>query len=188
MRVYVIRHGQSENNIEHKWTGWLDAPLTEQGREDAKKAGAILRGIPFEKIYTSDLSRAMETAAIAVPDFTYETTPLLREINVGSLAGTPTGDTSEETLQNVAQFGYAAVGGESREEFSGRVKQMMRKLETSGYQNVALFCHAGWVKEMLYTVLDTRIVSKHIVCKNCTVAVFEYENDNWSLHSWINLA
>ena len=57
MRLYVIRHGESENNLKKCWTGWYDAPLTEKGRQDARKAGTFLQGITFDKIYASDLSR-----------------------------------------------------------------------------------------------------------------------------------
>lgn len=67
MRVYVIRHGESETNLNKKWTGWLDVHLTDKGKDDAKKAGDFLKNIAFEKIYASDLSRAVETA------FSFET-------------------------------------------------------------------------------------------------------------------
>ena len=67
MFVYVIRHGESETNLSKKWTGWLDVQLTEKGYEDAKKAAGYLKGISFDKIYTSDLMRAKQTAQTAFP-------------------------------------------------------------------------------------------------------------------------
>ena len=87
MYVYVIRHGESESNRDGLWTGWLDAPLTDHGRADAKRAGEFLANISFDRIVSSDLSRAKETAEIAVPGANYETSALLREIDVGRLAG-----------------------------------------------------------------------------------------------------
>lgn len=84
MRVYVIRHGESESNLKKIWSGQFDAKLTEKGKEDAKKVGEVLKGVSFDKIYTSDLSRAMDTAKIAIPDCSFETSPLLREVDMGA--------------------------------------------------------------------------------------------------------
>ena len=73
MRVYVIRHGESETNYNKQWTGWSDVHLTDKGKEDAKKARDFLKHIPFDKIFASDLIRAVETAKIVLPDYSYET-------------------------------------------------------------------------------------------------------------------
>ena len=61
MKLYLIRHGESETNKNGLWTGWLDVPLTEQGKEDAASASKIVSSVPFDKIYSSDLSRAIDT-------------------------------------------------------------------------------------------------------------------------------
>lgn len=55
MKVYVIRHGESENNRTERFTGWDDPHLTDRGREDAKKAAELLKNVRFDKIYVSDL-------------------------------------------------------------------------------------------------------------------------------------
>lgn len=63
MKMIIIRHGESEANYENYWTGWLDVPLTEKGRQQAAVAGAKIAaaGINFEGAYTSVLQRAMIT-------------------------------------------------------------------------------------------------------------------------------
>ena len=66
MKLYVIRHGQSEGNIRGVFSGWLQHNLTEKGREDARKAGRIIEKVKFDKVYTSDLNRAIETAKTAI--------------------------------------------------------------------------------------------------------------------------
>ena len=66
MRVYVVRHGESETNKIHYMTGWLDVSLTEKGREDALFARSVLEGVEFDKIYSSDLVRALQTDKINV--------------------------------------------------------------------------------------------------------------------------
>ncbi len=186
MLVYVIRHGQSETNSLGRWTGWFDTPLTEKGIADAKKVGKYLKNISFDKVYASDLSRAYETAQNALPEYTYEKNELLREINVGTLENTLISDMASQERETVFADGYASVDGESREEFYKRVRAFMRKLEKEERQSVAVFSHAGWLCGMLNEVTGVKIPRKHIKCNNCTIAIFEYENQNWRLHSWIN--
>ena len=67
MKVFMVRHGESETNRNGLWTGWLDVSLTEKGREEALQVGKMLSKINFDKIYVSDLSRAKVTAEIALP-------------------------------------------------------------------------------------------------------------------------
>lgn len=96
MRVYIIRHGESETNRLNCWTGWLDVDLTEKGTEDARKAGKLLEGVEFDKLYASDLIRAKQTLETALPGYEYETSPALREVNVGAIAGKPLSIVTEE--------------------------------------------------------------------------------------------
>jgi len=60
-RLVLVRHGQSLWNLEDRFTGWVDVPLTDKGREEARNAGKRLKDIRFDVAYTSVLSRAQET-------------------------------------------------------------------------------------------------------------------------------
>ncbi len=60
----LMRHGQSIWNAENRFTGMIDIPLTDIGRNEAHLAGKILHNMKFNMIYTSNLSRAIETAEI----------------------------------------------------------------------------------------------------------------------------
>ncbi len=60
-KLILVRHGQSLWNLEDRFTGWVDVPLTDQGREEARKAGHRLAGIEIHVAYTSTLERAQET-------------------------------------------------------------------------------------------------------------------------------
>ena len=64
--LVLLRHGESQWNLENRFTGWVDVPLTEKGREEARRAGEKLRGIRFDKAYTSKLQRANETLELAL--------------------------------------------------------------------------------------------------------------------------
>ncbi len=180
MKLYVIRHGESETNIKNVYSGWMDVALTEKGIADAKGAQKLLSGIQFDKIYTSDLIRAKKTAETAIPGCVYEETPLLREINVGDLAGKPGGTVP---IQN---FDFTPYGGENREMVRERLQEFLKKLESENLQTVAAFSHAGCLREMVDFILGVKIPNKSLLCQNCTVVILEYDGEDWKMHSWIN--
>ena len=186
MRVWVIRHGESETNRDGLWTGWLDVPLTDKGREDAVAARRVLSGVQFDKIYTSDLQRAETTAEIAIPGCQYAQKQILREINVGNLAGNPLSAVMDQNNRPMNCDGYGSFGGETKEAFSNRVATFIRSLESEDCENIAVFSHGGFLRKFLDLVVGTELPRKHICCNNCAVAIFEYNDSVWQLHSWIN--
>ncbi len=60
-RLVLLRHGESQWNLENRFTGWVDVPLSPRGVEEAKNAGNKLKGFTFDRAFTSVLSRANET-------------------------------------------------------------------------------------------------------------------------------
>ncbi|KKU70580.1 MAG: 2,3-bisphosphoglycerate-dependent phosphoglycerate mutase [Parcubacteria group bacterium GW2011_GWA2_47_21] len=62
--LILVRHGKSEWNEKGLWTGFTDIPLSESGRNEAKKTAAAIKGLPIDLVYTSPLSRAKETLSI----------------------------------------------------------------------------------------------------------------------------
>jgi 2,3-bisphosphoglycerate-dependent phosphoglycerate mutase len=64
-QLVLIRHGQSEWNKENRFTGWIDIPLSPKGEEEAKQAGEKIKGMRFDKTFTSMLQRAIKTFEIA---------------------------------------------------------------------------------------------------------------------------
>ncbi|WEV39640.1 2,3-diphosphoglycerate-dependent phosphoglycerate mutase [Lactobacillus sp. ESL0684] len=69
-KLVLIRHGQSEWNLENKFTGWVDVDLSEKGVEEAKNAGKLLKkhGLEFDQAYTSVLTRAIKTLHYALAE------------------------------------------------------------------------------------------------------------------------
>ena len=80
-KLVLIRHGQSQWNLENRFTGWVDVPLTEAGRAEAHRAGKALRslGILFDLAFTSVLSRAIETLSIVQSELGQENLPVLKD-------------------------------------------------------------------------------------------------------------
>jgi 2,3-bisphosphoglycerate-dependent phosphoglycerate mutase len=63
-QLVLVRHGQSLWNLEDRFTGWVDVPLTDLGREEARRAGTLLASHRFDVAYTSNLARAQNTLAL----------------------------------------------------------------------------------------------------------------------------
>jgi 2,3-bisphosphoglycerate-dependent phosphoglycerate mutase len=64
--LLLLRHGQSQWNLENRFTGWVDVPLSARGEQEARAAGEKLRGRRIDKLYTSVLERAIDTARLAL--------------------------------------------------------------------------------------------------------------------------
>jgi 2,3-bisphosphoglycerate-dependent phosphoglycerate mutase len=64
--LILLRHGQSQWNLENRFTGWVDVPLSARGEAEARAAGEKLRGRHIDKLYTSGLVRAVDTARLAL--------------------------------------------------------------------------------------------------------------------------
>ena len=90
----LLRHGQSQWNLENRFTGWVDVDLTAEGEAQAKRSGALLAesGVAFDKLYTSVLTRAIRTANLALDTAQLNWLPVekdwrLNERHYGALTG-----------------------------------------------------------------------------------------------------
>ena len=188
MKLYLIRHGQSEANFHKIHAGWGAYPLTEKGREDAIRAGRMLKDLTFDKVYSSDLVRAIETQRIALPNAEAEQSPLIREVNVGNLIGRSFAECLEEMGQPYADsrrlFEFEAYGGESYDSFCRRIREFLHILENAPYERVVAFCHGGLINTMLDVITGERLLRSHFACENCSLSIFEYKNETWKLRLW----
>lgn len=185
MKLYLIRHGQSETNLAGHYTGWAQVNLTPKGIEDAEGIRPTLEGIKFDKIYSSDLIRAMKTAETAIPGCVYEVTPLLREVNVGNLAHKPFLPADAPERKHMVN-GFTAFGGESNDEFRARTTDFLEKVKTLDCDTVAAFTHAGLLRMALSIVFSTNINTTNFVCSNCCIVILELKNGKWMLSGLIN--
>ena len=63
--IVLVRHGQSQWNLENRFTGWVDVSITPKGAEEAHRAGRELKGVKFDLAFTSDLKRAQRPNILA---------------------------------------------------------------------------------------------------------------------------
>ena len=102
-RLVMLRHGQSIWNLENRFTGWYDVDLTDQGRDEARAAGELLRahGFRFDIAYTSVLKRAIRTLWIALDELDAMWIPVIKdwrlnERHYGALTGLNKAETAEK--------------------------------------------------------------------------------------------
>lgn len=102
-KIVLLRHGESQWNLENRFTGWADVDLTDKGREEAKSAGQLLKeeGFTFDKSYSSVLKRAIRTLWIALDEMDLLWIPVerswrLNERFYGGLTGLDKGETAQK--------------------------------------------------------------------------------------------
>jgi broad specificity phosphatase PhoE len=147
-RLILIRHGESTWNFEERLQGQLDPPLSERGREQALGLKGLVDavGVPPERVISSDLGRARETAELlglepAVFD------PAWREIDVGEWGGRVAAEVDGESdeLTNWRGGPRTAPGGETWDEFAARVSDAVDELVLAGGSWLVV-CHGGCIR------------------------------------------
>lgn len=78
-KLILVRHGQSLWNLQNRFTGWVDVPLTAQGQEEARRAGQLLKGVSIDVAYTSALTRAQHTLSLILEEMGIQP-PVIRDV------------------------------------------------------------------------------------------------------------
>ena len=76
-KLVLVRHGQSQWNLENRFTGWMDVPLSKKGLEEATSAGKKLKDFQFDKMYVSHMLRAIQTLHYVLLELDDERTPII---------------------------------------------------------------------------------------------------------------
>ncbi len=187
MKVYIIRHGESECNRQNMNCGWSQTPLSPLGREQAAAAAKYLTGIRFDKVFCSDLNRARETCALALPGYESVLTDKIREISVGCISEHYYEDNlreyGETYTESVINQDFRAFGGESKEQMAARVADFIREVEAQDGQceRIAVVGHEGTVHQFFNHAMGYPVLLEHLSIANASVTVFDYSDGRWSL-------
>ena len=130
-RLVLLRHGESQWNLENRFTGWVDVPLSPRGIDEAKNAGNKLRSFTFDRAFTSVLERAIETLrlvldAIGQSNIPVEKDKALNERMYGDLQGLNKDETAQKYGQAQVKiwrrsYDVRPPGGESLKDTAERV-------------------------------------------------------------------
>ena len=146
--LVLVRHGESTWNAEQRLQGQQDPPLSERGREQARAAARVVAGLglPAERVVSSDLSRARETAELLGVGAA-RLDPAWREIDVGGWAGRRAADVDAEAdgLTNWRGGPRTAPDGEPWADFARRVARAIAELAAAGGSWIVV-SHGGCVR------------------------------------------
>lgn len=182
--IIMVRHGQSESNVKKTFTGQLDAPLTEAGREQARRMARYLDKYKVDKVYASSLERAVETAQ-AIADrqnCPMETCDELMEINSGLWQGLTFTEIAEKYPQTYevwrTDIGKATPeGGETCKQLYDRVTAFFKKVLEESEETICLVCHAIPIRMMESFILAGSADGAQEISwvPNASVTVYEYD-------------
>jgi len=190
MKVYLIRHGESEANARGIYQGQkIDSPLSNLGLAQAKKLANVLRDIKLNAIYSSDLLRAMQTAkeiarfqrVLTIPD------ARLREFNLGDFSGIEnkwgsfsTYKTSEAERLGIRRDEVKTPNGESESDHVNRVGEFIQDFLKEECENVAVVGHAGTNKVFFGGIgYVPRDKMYELPQDNCCLNELEFDGTLW---------
>lgn len=167
MRLIFIRHGETEWNASLRYQGHANIPLNERGRAQARAAAERLSQANAVAIYTSDLERAAETAAIigAPLGLQPEVMPQLREIDVGQWEGYTPEELYRRFPDHMREYERdpartVRIGGESYAQLQQRALVALNQIEEKHQQGdtVLIVSHGGTIRAVLCHVIGLDLI------------------------------
>lgn len=191
VKIIFLRHGYSMFNKTKQFTGHLDIALEPEGYEQAKDACRyIYDTYKVDKIYSSDLVRAVETVRPLADKLGLDIikTELLREMNLGKWQGEYIEEIPKLYPEDYKRYrestGKVRVpGGESYEDMVERVKKLVAMICASDdTKTVVCATHGGFTRAMLWSVYGTDTALKDVpIIPNASITVVNYENGKGTL-------
>lgn len=185
IRLLVVRHGYTVTNATRRYTGQLDAPLTNEGKSQAQRLAEYLATHEkIDTIYASDLSRAIHTATPIAAHFGLEIIPMpdLREIDVGEWTGMPFEEVDrgyKAHPQLLEDITYPYPSGESFLDLYLRTERALTKiLAENEDKTVMIVTHAGGVRCISCMAAGDpyTMARKHPAIANTAMDIYHYEN------------
>lgn len=160
--LILLRHGQSQWNLENRFTGWIDVPLSQKGEDEARAAGTKLRGRRIDKLFTSVLKRAIDTATLAlasagIGDVPAERDAALNERMYGDLQGLNKAEAAEKWGDQQVKlwrrsYDVKPPGGESLADTAARVLPYWESRilpELRAGRNVLVIAHGNSLRALV---------------------------------------
>jgi len=192
-KIIIVRHGETEYNVEKRLQGWLDVPLNKNGLLQARKVAERLMHEVVTAIYSSDQKRALATAKHISKKLGVKPhkRKALREDRMGVLEGWQWED-QDELKQRIweqrslahksGDHDWRIEGGESYKEFVTRVKKFLRKIEKIHPEDtIMLVSHGGTINRILEIYGLKKITDEYIGYKNTSVTILRKSPKGYEL-------
>lgn len=209
MLLYIIRHGETDWNRYKRIQGRTDIPLNESGRELARRVGMALRNVPFARVISSPLQRAVETARLAVGErsLPIRTDWRISEISFGAgegraFLGKAYGGETQQLREMIRRNGYQEAdpqfhwffdapenyrppaGGERIEELLARTRDFLDDLaKEDGDETILVSTHGAASRALLANIgqIELKDFWQGCVPPNCSVSIAARESGAWKL-------
>jgi broad specificity phosphatase PhoE len=185
LRLVLVRHGQTDANLNHMLQGQSDGELNVTGRQQVEELGRHLKDFRIDQIIASPMRRAQDTAvAIARQhQLKVKTTPLIVEWNCGVLDGV-SAEVFRKKLQesNVPLSSFRPEGGETLLEVRQRAASFLSDLTTNYQDQTVLACsHGDFMRALVSLLLQISIEeASGIYFDNASYSILDFENGNWN--------
>lgn len=188
IRITFVRHGQTEANLSKRWQGQGDSPLSTLGVRQARLLGERLKGRRYSHVFSSDLSRAVDTARAT--GFAFTVDPALREFDVGCWEGLTAEQVEAgypEDLERLRRGEDVALGGgESFATFAARIDGALAALRArlAPGDHALVVCHGGVIGTVLSGVFGLRNARSFSTARaaNTSITELSYTRDGVQLH------
>lgn len=186
MRLWLIRHGETEANVAGLYSGHSPTPLTARGIAQAQTLHHLLREVPFDLVICSELERAQHTARLVLSDrnIVQHSTPLLNEMFFGDWEMRHHRDLTREDPQNYAAWcadwqNAVPTNGEGFQAFSARVQEFIRQIPLWGpAENLLIVSHQGVLSLLIASLLKMPAASLwHFRVDQGTWSVIDIHDD-----------
>lgn len=201
MEIYFVRHGQTIWNVEKRFQGLSDSPLTELGITQAKLLGEKLKNIKFDKFYSTSLKRAYDTANYIKGNRKQKVEIFddFVEISMGDMEGIKQEDFKKLYPEQVKNFFFnqleydpSSFGGESFLEVRERVIRGLNKFIelNKNYERVLVVSHGATLKTLLHYISgkDISTLSDEAIPKNTSYTIIKYENGKFEIIDFSNVS
>lgn len=164
-RLVLLRHGESQWNLENRFTGWVDVPLSPKGEQEARAAGEKLKDFRFDRAYTSVLKRAIDTLRIVLEitgqtNVPTEQDQALNERMYGDLQGLNKAETAQKYGEQQVKiwrrsYDVRPPGGESLKDTAERVLPYYEKRikpEILAGKTIIVAAHGNSLRALVMTL------------------------------------
>ncbi|MCH4889163.1 histidine phosphatase family protein [Acidaminobacter sp. JC074] len=183
MKVYLLRHGETDSNIRHEFAGITDSKLSDLGKKQAVDAHLRFEHLEFDTVLSSPLSRALDTARVFT-DSKVVVHEGLKEMNFGMFEGLTYEEIKEKYPEQIEIWhkdtkNYVFPEGQSLRMFYDHVVETYQEiLDTYKVENLLIVAHSGVIRCILaHEIAENFEHYWRYSVDNCKLAVIEYTED-----------
>lgn len=142
LELWLVRHGETDANVNRRISGWTNVHLTPNGIAQAKAVRAKLKGLSFDGVWASDLQRAIDTAQLAYGEPIVDSR--IKEMNFGDLENVFWEEADPTLTAALLAFdSFSAPGGETLQQFQARLLHFVYELKAGRH---LIFTHGGVIR------------------------------------------